>query len=210
MPENDKSKTYLDRAYHLDGQDETRALYADWAQTYDEDLVKKLDYCGPEELAGLIAARAADPDGAILDAGAGTGLVGQSLAKRGFTTIDGIDLSPDMLDVAGRKGVYRTLSVADMTKRLPVADGAYQVVTSCGTFTHAHVGPVAFDELVRVTAPGGLFMPAINTALHESAGFAARIADLVASGLVADEGHAVIPLVRSEGVDGFVPFLRRV
>lgn len=210
MPKNDKSKTYLDRAYTLDGQDQAKALYADWAETYDDDLVDKLDYCGPAELGRLISDRVSDHDAVILDAGAGTGLVGQNLAKRGFTMIDGLDLSQDMLDVAMRKGVYRDLMIADLTARLPIGDGAYQIVTSCGTFTHAHVGPAAFDELVRITAPGGLFAPSINAALYEEAGFAAKIADLIASGLVADEGHEVIPLVRSEGVEGRVVFLRRV
>ena len=45
----------------------------------------------------------------ILDAGAGTGLLGAALVERGFTSLDALDLSPAMLAEAGRKGIYGSL-----------------------------------------------------------------------------------------------------
>jgi hypothetical protein len=31
-----------------------------------------------------------------------------------------------------------------------------------GTFTHAHVGPKGFDELVRITKPGGFIVATVH------------------------------------------------
>ena len=35
----------------------------------------------------------------ILDAGAGTGIIGEMLVKQGYTNIDGLDISQKMLDI---------------------------------------------------------------------------------------------------------------
>ena len=43
----------------------------------------------------------------VMDAGAGTGLVGVELHKFGFTTIDALDISPGMLNEAKKKNVYK-------------------------------------------------------------------------------------------------------
>ena len=42
---------------------------------------------------------------------------------------------------------------------------------SAGTFTHGHVGADAFDELLRITKPGGLFVLSINSKFFVKAGF---------------------------------------
>ena len=91
----------------------------------------------------------------ILDAGCGTGLVGALLSEKGYRIIDGLDYSPQMLEKANEKQVYRDLAQADLTASLDISDNQYDAVISVGTFTCAHVGPVAFNELLRITKPGG-------------------------------------------------------
>ncbi|RAH39706.1 uncharacterized protein BO95DRAFT_469476 [Aspergillus brunneoviolaceus CBS 621.78] len=63
----------------------------------------------------------------VLDAGCGTGLVGQALATAGgaasssissIAAIDGIDFSPAMLAMARKTGVYRNLIRGDLTARI--------------------------------------------------------------------------------------------
>ena len=54
----------------------------------------------------------------VLDAGVGTGIVGELLAIVGYAAIDGIDISQGMLDKAAEKGLYADLRVADMTQPL--------------------------------------------------------------------------------------------
>jgi predicted TPR repeat methyltransferase len=48
----------------------------------------------------------------LLDAGAGTGLIGEWLAITGYSEVDALDISPGMLKVAGKKGVYQALHEA--------------------------------------------------------------------------------------------------
>ena len=61
--------------------------YNQWASEYDTDLRDDFAYNGPQTATSLL--RRHVPIGArILDAGAGTGLVGQCLANLGYTDLD--------------------------------------------------------------------------------------------------------------------------
>ena len=51
--------------------------------------------------------------------------------------------------------VYRQLFREDMNHDLAIPNDSYDATICVGTFTYAHVGPHAFEELVRVTRPGG-------------------------------------------------------
>ena len=104
----------LERAYALDSDEKSRALYRDWAETYDETMLTGLNYLSPGKVADLLAQHLADRQAAVLDIGCGTGLGGQGLAGHGFVTIDGLDVSPEMMQVAGRRGVYRRFVTADL------------------------------------------------------------------------------------------------
>lgn len=53
-------------------------------------------------------------DGRLLDAGVGTGIVGELLAIVGYNAIDGIDISQGMLDKFADKFLYADLRVADI------------------------------------------------------------------------------------------------
>lgn len=171
----------LNRIYNLQGgPEECLDAYKDWAKNYDEDTVEGMGYVAPEVMADKVASLL-QPDAVILDAGCGTGLAGEALAGRGFKTIDGMDISPDMLEVARAKGAYRTLQTEDMTGPLSYDSNTYDAVMCVGTFTHAHVGPKGFDELVRITRPGG---PIVAT-VHEEVwgdGYEAHFARLEAAG----------------------------
>jgi ubiquinone/menaquinone biosynthesis C-methylase UbiE len=153
----------LKRAYALAGDpDQIRAVYADWAQSYDDDTLVGMGYVAPAIAAEKLASEVSSSD-RILDAGCGTGLVGKALDDQCDATIDGIDLSPEMLIQARTKGVYDTLGTADMTQQLAIDDNAYDGVISVGVFTSGHVGPDAMNELVRVIKSGA---PAVIT-VHE-------------------------------------------
>ena len=131
----------------------------------------------------------------------GTGWVGLALRadRRGPTVLHGLDLSPEMLEQAAAKrtdggtAVYDHLLVGDLTAVLPVDDGAYDGVTSCGTFTHGHVGPGAFDELYRIARPGALFAIGINPDHFVAHGFEARFAADVAAGTITQPAVRRVP-----------------
>lgn len=174
------TKPDLDSAYALGGKEETREFYKAWAETYDQTFAQDRGYRSPAEVARRFRA-AADGNEPVLDVGAGTGLIGQEMAG---TRIDALDLSPEMLEVAARKGVYRKLITADLTGPLDIPDASYGGVVSSGTFTHGHVGPVCLPELMRITRPGALFVCTVIPAVYDSAGFGSVLAQMVADGQI--------------------------
>ena len=98
----------LDRLYGARDLDSLRGEYEHIASRYDAALVDGMGYRSPDAVASVARHHLA-PDGRVLDVGAGTGLLGAALAAAGFSRLDGLDLSPAMLEEAARKGVYRDL-----------------------------------------------------------------------------------------------------
>lgn len=168
----------LREAYSIETTEDSLALYDKWAETYDDEFAKAVDYRTPDLIAEMYAERAADKDAPVLDIGAGTGLVAEGLVKRGVATVDALDISEKMLEVAARKNLYRKMIVADLNKPMDIADNSYAGFTSTGTFTHGHVGPDALDQLVRIGRPGALYVLGVKAAIFESAGFAAKFQTL--------------------------------
>jgi ubiquinone/menaquinone biosynthesis C-methylase UbiE len=105
----------------------------------------------PEAFAPVDAALAAlpGPPKTILDVGTGTGSVAQLAAAR-FPGADvtGVDVSPRMVAIAREKVPGVRFEVADAGRRLPFGDGAFELVTLGNMIPF-------FDELARITAPGG-------------------------------------------------------
>ena len=92
----------------------------------------------------------------IMDAGAGTGLVGIELQKFGFSTIDALDISPGMLEEAKKKNIYKKLICAALNdQQIPeIKTGEYDVLICVGVFAIAHVPPVAIVEMIRMVRAG--------------------------------------------------------
>lgn len=167
----------LDAAYALQGPDDNRRLYADWAGSYDSGFAAREDYQLPELTAREFAR--AGGQGPVLDVGAGTGLCGAALDRLGIGPIDATDLSADMLDVAMRKDIYRDAIAADLHDGIPVPPHSYRGVVSSGTFTHGHVGPDVLEAVLRVARPGAQFALSVNAAHYTAQGFEAAFERLL-------------------------------
>lgn len=169
-------KLDLDDAYSIETPEDNKRYYAKFAETYDSGFAADMDFRLPVLVADrFVAAGGAGP---VLDFGCGTGLVGEALAANGTGPVDGLDLSPEMLDRARDKGVYRSLMEGDILDGLVLAEGQYDGVTSSGTFTHGHVGPEALDALLRLARPGAVFALSINAEHFASRGFSQKLAAL--------------------------------
>ncbi|MTI43847.1 methyltransferase family protein [Roseibium hamelinense] len=192
----------LERAIALDGDpDAIREFYSDWGKTYDTDLLEAFGYVGPAVAAEALTKRVGDT-ALVLDAGSGTGLVGIELFKRkNDLTIDGIDLTPEMLTHSRKKGVYRKLNIADMCGPLhEINDDIYDGTVSAGVFTNGHVGPQGLDELIRVTKSGGPVVITVRDSAWEADGFKDYIGDLEADEKVKVLEITLSPYHTKEGV----------
>ena len=173
--------TSLDGAYSLETPEDSVNLYREWASTYDSGFVEETGYVYARNVAAVLREELDGGTPDVLDIGAGTGLVAQELPG---LVIDGLDISQEMLDVAGEKGLYRNRICADLTGKLDLPDAGYGAFTSAGTFTHGHVGPVCLPELMRIAQAGALFVLGINAGVFDEAGFGSAFADLVAEGQI--------------------------
>jgi predicted TPR repeat methyltransferase len=143
------------RARSLASVEEAAQLYGEWADTYDDDVFGRLGVIGSARIAELLAGVLVDRSQPVVDLGCGTGAVGRRLAELGVTTVDGLDVSPEMLAVAAGTGAYRHTTVADLKDPPSELNGSYAASVSAGTFTSGHVGPAAIPELMRLLRPGG-------------------------------------------------------
>lgn len=174
----------LERAYTIDSDTTSRALYRDWAQTYDTTMMDGLRYRSPTLVAQLLSEHLPDRAAVVADIGCGTGLAGQVLAGLGFTHIDGLDISPEMMQVAAQRGLYRHFVAVDLNQPLDIPDAQYDGATCCGTFTHGHVAAGCLDELFRILRPGAPFAFTVKDAVWEPMGFKDTLERLVAAGTI--------------------------
>lgn len=104
---------------------------------------------GPHHLGALrLALDGIAPPARVLDVGTGTGVAALALADWfPSAEVTGVDLSRAMLAEAERKGGRVRYEVADAA-HLPFGDGSFDLVVLMNAVPF-------FDELARVTAPGG-------------------------------------------------------
>lgn len=199
----------LAAAYALDGPDANRALYAQWAASYDTGFIVDSGYQYHDQVVDVFARYGLDgvgPDEAVVDIGCGTGLAGHSLRRHRKVVIDGIDISAEMLAQAAAKQrdgrpVYRNLVEADLTQPLDIADGAYAGAISVGTFTHGHVGPDALAGVLRIIRPGGIAAIGINAAHFATASFGPAIERLAVTGRIAEVHLVDVPIYADTSMD---------
>jgi len=168
--------------YDAATDEELKVAYKDWADLYDKDTCDVMGYVGPQKAARLLDTHL-DLDTRkcrVLDAGCGTGLVGKVLSGMGYRRMDAMDFSQDMLAEAEKKSVYDRLMEQDMNESLEIKDDTYDATICVGTFTYAHVGPHAFDELVRVTRPGGYVCFTIRDGAYQDFGYRSKMLEMEA------------------------------
>lgn len=103
----------------------------------------------------FLASRLPHDGGHVLDVATGTGLVAAELLRRGFS-VTGVDQSPGMLAVAGRRFGERVELVEASAEALPFQESSFDHVTF--TYLLRYVGDpgATLAELARVARPSGV------------------------------------------------------
>jgi len=192
----------LGAVYSAKRPEEVAALYDSWAATYDADMASA-GYRHPSICLALLARHLPRGAAPLLDAGAGTGLIGEWLGIMGYPHVEALDISTGMLKVAEQKGAYKALHCLALGGELPFADGAFAGIVSAGVFTSGHVGVEGLDELIRICRKGGVVVLTVKNTLWQD-GFAARIAELERQKVVA-RAEETEPYVSMPGENGTVP-----
>ena len=154
-------KKFLDKVYDVETVDQTRKLYDEWSDSYDEEVGSE-GYITPDRLAQALRETINDTATPILDFGCGTGLSGQAFTRSGFTTIDGCDISPEMIAKAKAKGVYRKLWQAKSDGPLGFEPGDYSAIAAVGVISKGAAPAELMDTLLGALASGGLLAFSYN------------------------------------------------
>ena len=181
---NDLDKNWHTRASRvIEARDEAevRAGYNAWAPQYDADHVN-FGLLLLTHFVGLFCRHVPTDSAPILDAGAGTGRLGETLSLLGYDNFVGIDLSPGMLEVAAGKPGYRETRVQRLGDPLDFDNDTFPVVASLGTFAPNLAGADAFDELIRVTSTGGILVLSMRAGHEPVTGFNRRRHEIEAEG----------------------------
>lgn len=192
----------IKRVISAKNADEVKAGYREWAAEYDKDL-NELGYMAPALAVRMLHELVEDKGARILDAGCGTGLVGELLQAAGYTNTHALDYSQAMLEQAEGKDIYESFTCADMNKTLELPDNSYDAVICVGAFTYGHVTPDAFAEIIRITKPGGIFCFTVREEVFHEQDYRKQTLQLEV-----DEAWELLELRREDYIKGEDTFCR--
>jgi predicted TPR repeat methyltransferase len=124
-----------------------RHLFDQFSADYDERMVGHLAYAAPQILFDLAQMVMPGRDGAsakagvtneklsVLDLGCGTGLAG-AIFKPLASRLDGVDLSPAMIEKARARHIYDHLDVQDLETALAAPGPLYDLILAADTLVY--------------------------------------------------------------------------
>jgi SAM-dependent methyltransferase len=132
---------------------DARTGYGEWVATYEGTVEDAMDI----ELLDTLTSLPWGTMHAAADLGCGTGRTATWLRGRGVAAIDGVDLTPEMLEIARKKGVHRELVEGDVSDT-GFDPAVYDLAISSLVDEHlADLGPI-YREAFRLVRPGGHFV----------------------------------------------------
>jgi len=197
-----------------------RHLFDQFSADYDTRMRGQLRYQAPEILRDLAAlVMPGGQDLVALDLGCGTGLAAEAFAGL-VSAIDGIDLSPGMIEKARARRLYRNLAVADIETVLSEGGADYDLILAADALVYLGDLTATLEGVARRLKPHGFFLFTIEMGQsaefelgpkrrwRHSEGYVRRLA--AAAGL--DVAGLVAAAPRTEAnapVDGFAVALNR-
>jgi SAM-dependent methyltransferase len=129
---------------------DVRDGYRLWSETYEQPMLDEMDLRLLERIEAVHWPTA----GPAADLACGTGRIGAWLRSRGVDSVDGVDLTPEMLRQAESKGDYRALHLGDL-RQTPLAPEAYGLVTNVLAVEHLPAIEPLYAEAARIVRRGG-------------------------------------------------------
>jgi len=146
------------------------SLFDHYAPTFEADLRGNLGYRGPELMRDIVEPLLPEaPKPRMLDIGCGTGLCAQ-IFKPLVSSIDGIDLSPRMVEIAKARGLYASVELADAVEFLDRGATYWDLMTAGDLFIYVGDLRPVLTAGARRLSPGGFFVATAE--IHEGEGFA--------------------------------------
>ena len=148
-------------------------VYDEWAESY-EDYVNSLNYLGPKNLAREVfdfLENSNKNNLKILDFGCGTGLVGMEICKlfagKYNFTLDGIDISEQMIQKSREKNIYRQIWQLNLFEVVLPQQYQYDFIVSSGVFLEGHVSFQMIDILLNSVKTFGTMFFTLRESFRE-------------------------------------------
>ena len=192
----------------LKSTDEVRDLYDDWSKNdqYNQDMID-WEYSGPKEVVSAFLPHASRKGIKILDAGCGSGLVGEELSKEGYSIIHGADIAAKLMNSIPA-GIYHELHNIDLNKPINFTDDFFDAVLCVGTFTFGHVKAKALSEFTRIVKSGGIIGFTINEGVFLDHGFKSELDHLVIQKKITQLDFYLSDYLSSKGVKAWLGIYR--
>ena len=192
----------------LKSSDEVRDLYDDWSKNdkYNQDMID-WEYSGPREVVSAFLPHASNKGIKILDAGCGSGLVGEELSKEGYSRIHGADIAAKLMNSIPA-GIYQELHNIDLNKPINFTDDFFDAVLCVGTFTFGHVKAKALSEFTRIVKSGGIIGFTINEGVFLDHGFKSELDHLVIQKKITELDFYLSDYLSSKGVKAWLGIYR--
>jgi SAM-dependent methyltransferase len=127
--------------------------YREWLASYEGTVEDEMDLV---LLDALESVRWGAVEHAV-DLGCGTGRTGAWLRARGAARLDGVDLTPEMLEIARSRKIYDRLAQADAFAT-GLEGGVYDLVTSCLMEEHLRDLRPLYRETSRLLRQNGIYV----------------------------------------------------
>ena len=192
----------------LKSTDEVRDLYDDWSKNdkYNQDMID-WEYSGPREVVSAFLPHASRKGIKILDAGCGSGLVGEELSKEGYSIVHGADIAAKLMNSIPA-GIYQELHNIDLNKPINFTDDFFDAVLCVGTFTFGHVKAKALSEFTRIVKSGGIIGFTINEGVFLDHGFKSELDHLVIQKKITQLDFYLSDYLSSKGVKAWLGIYR--
>lgn len=113
-----------------------RSIFDVFASDF-EDVLTALNYQVPKKIVSLLQELKLAKKQKILDAGCGTGLCGKLLKSSvDFFSLEGVDISSEMIKIAAQKNVYNKLYVSELLEFLTSKKNKYDLIIAADVFTY--------------------------------------------------------------------------
>ncbi|WP_039017666.1 class I SAM-dependent DNA methyltransferase [Halocynthiibacter namhaensis] len=173
-------KKFLDSVYNLKSSTDSKLLYGDWSDSYDNEVGSE-GYATPGRIVNALV-QFTDTNASVLDYGCGTGLAGIALKESGFSNLTGWDITPEMLEKAKAKDIYANTQVIAADTDLPDETSEFDVIVCCGVIGTGAAPPSVFDQIMHAIKSGGLFCFSYNDHTLAEIDYTSRLSDWVDCG----------------------------
>lgn len=145
-------------------------IFDDYADEFEDHLVKTLQYAIPTLLRKKIDALDIGPFQRCLDLGCGTGLVGKAFRDCVSDWLEGCDLSSEMLAKASESENYNALHHGDLITHLKKqSPDSFDLCIASDVVCYLYTVEPFFKAVARVVKTGGLLVFSTESAKEEEA-----------------------------------------